>query len=41
MIQTVNTCVNCSNITPSSLCAKHNIEVEANNVCDDHNIKAK
>ena len=30
MIQTVNTCINCTNMTESLLCAKHNVEVEAN-----------
>ncbi len=40
MIQTVNTCVNCSNITDSLICTRHKVEVEVNNVCDDHNVKA-
>ncbi|CAI8369631.1 MAG: hypothetical protein ACJ0O6_01275 [Candidatus Marisimplicoccus sp.] len=41
MIQTVNTCVNCTNMMMDSLvCAKHNVEVVANNVCGDHEIKA-
>ncbi len=40
MIQTVNTCVNCTNMMDSLVCAKHNVEVVANNVCGDHEIKA-
>ena len=39
MIQTVNTCINCTNMTESLLCAKHNVEVEANNTCGDHQVK--
>ena len=36
MIQTVNTCVNCTNMTESLVCAKHNVKVEVNNSCGDH-----
>ena len=32
-------CINCTNMTESLLCAKHNVEVEANNVCGDHQVK--
>jgi hypothetical protein len=39
MIETVNTCINCSNMMDSLVCAKHNVEVEANNICGDHVIK--
>ena len=39
MIQTVNTCVNCANMTESLVCSRHNVKVEANNICGDHTIK--
>jgi hypothetical protein len=39
MIQTLNTCINCTNLTDSLICAKHNVEVEANNTCGDHQVK--
>ena len=32
-------CLNCVNLTESWVCKKHNIEVELDNVCDDHMMK--
>ena len=34
-------CLNCVNLSESWMCKKHNFEVELDNVCDDHIIKAK
>ena len=40
MIKSVNTCLTCENLVDSLKCIKHDISVEIDNVCNDHNIKA-
>ena len=39
MIKSVNTCLTCENLVDSLKCIKHDISVEIDNVCNDHNIK--
>ena len=39
MIKSVNTCLTCENLVESLKCVKHDVSVEIDNVCSDHNIK--
>jgi len=39
MIKSVNSCLNCENLVESLKCAKHDVDVEIDNVCNDHSIK--
>ena len=39
MIKSVNSCLNCENLVDSLMCAKHNLSVEIDNVCNDHSVK--
>lgn len=39
MIKSVNSCLNCKNLVDSLMCAKHNLSVEIDNVCNDHTVK--
>lgn len=39
MIKSVNSCLNCENLVDSLKCAKHNLSVEIDNVCNDHSLK--
>ena len=39
MIKSVNSCLNCKNLVDSLMCAKHNLSVEIDNVCNDHSVK--
>ncbi len=39
MIKSVNSCLNCKNLVDSLMCAKHNLSVEIDNVCNDHSLK--
>jgi len=39
MIKSVNSCINCKNLVDSLMCAKHNLSVEIDNVCNDHSVK--
>ena len=36
MIESVNTCTNCQNLTNNFKCLKHDKDVELNNTCESH-----
>ena len=39
MIKSVKSCLNCENLIDSLKCVKYDLEVEIDNVCNDHSVK--
>ena len=40
-IQTLSTCVNCSNLGDQFTCTKHQVQVGLSTACEDHNFGTK